>query len=106
MGRAEFRERPHGREPFRFVGACLDVTERKRQEEHISVLMREMNHRSKNMLAVVQAIARQTLATNPGEFIERFADRVRALAASQDLLIESGWRGVESMSWRFPNFRI
>ncbi len=95
IGRAEFREGPHGREPFRFVGACLDVTERKRQEEHISVLMREVNHRSKNMLAVVQAIARQTLATSPSEFVERFGDRVRALAASQDLLIESAWRGVE-----------
>ncbi|MGA7324232.1 MAG: sensor histidine kinase [Rhodomicrobium sp.] len=57
--------------------------------------MREVNHRSKNMLAVVQAIARRTVATNPGEFIERFGERVRALAASQDLLIESGWRGVD-----------
>jgi two-component sensor histidine kinase len=51
-------------------------------------------HRSKNMLAIVQAIARQTAAANPDDFIERFAERIQALASSQDLLIQSEWRGV------------
>ncbi len=46
--------------------------------------MREVNHRAKNMLMLVQAVARQTVATNPEDFLERFGERVRALAAGQD----------------------
>ena len=72
-----------------------DVTERKRHEDQVSLLLREVNHRSKNMLTVVKAIARQTAATTPGDFIGRFGERVQALAASQDLLIKNEWRGVD-----------
>ena len=57
--------------------------------------MAEVNHRSKNMLTVVQAIARQTASTTPDEFIERFSERVKALAASHDLLVKSEWKNVE-----------
>ncbi|HRN85608.1 MAG TPA: sensor histidine kinase, partial [Hyphomicrobium sp.] len=56
--------------------------------------MREVNHRSKNMLAVVQAIARQMPSKEPKEFVRQFSDRIVGLAASQDLLIESNWQGV------------
>ena len=41
-----------------------DITERKLHEEQIRLLMREVNHRSKNMLTLVQAVARQTLSAN------------------------------------------
>jgi PAS domain S-box-containing protein len=71
-----------------------DVTGQKRQENQIQLLMREVNHRSKNLLALVQSIARQTLAANSEDFIERFGQRVEALAASQDLLIKNSWNGV------------
>ena len=47
------------------------------------------------MLTVVQAIARQTASTNPDDFIERFSDRIRALAASHDLLVKNEWKNVE-----------
>ena len=57
--------------------------------------MREVNHRSKNMLALVQAVARQTLAANPQDFLDRFGRRVEALAASQDLLVRNAWKGVD-----------
>ena len=77
------------------ISTARDVTERKRAEERIELLMREVNHRSKNMLTVVQSIARQTVATNPEGFLERFGERVQALAASQDLLIKHGWKGVQ-----------
>ena len=60
----------------------------------MQLLMREVNHRAKNMLAVVQGIARQTVAANPGDFIERFGERIQALAASQDLLVKNEWKGV------------
>ncbi len=72
-----------------------DITERKRHEEHTQLLMREVNHRAKNMLAVVQSIARQTAATKPADFIGRFDERIKALSASQDLLVKNEWKGVD-----------
>ena len=68
------------------------MTERARQEDHTRFLMREIDHRAKNMLAVVQAIARQTIRGGVDHFMERFEGRVGALAASQDLLAH-GHRG-------------
>lgn len=67
---------------------------REQAEQQIMLLMREVNHRSKNMLAVVQAIARQMPSTDPKLFVRQFSDRIVGLAASQDLLIESNWQGV------------
>jgi two-component sensor histidine kinase len=64
--------------------------------EHLDLLMREISHRSKNVLGLVQAIARQTAATGkPEDFIRRFNERVEALAANQDLLARNEWRGVD-----------
>jgi PAS domain S-box-containing protein len=77
------------------VGAFLDITERKHQEERIKLLLREVNHRTKNMLAVVQSVARQTVAASPKEFLERFSERVQSLATSQDLLVKADWKGVD-----------
>jgi two-component sensor histidine kinase len=57
--------------------------------------MREINHRAKNMLSVVDAIAHQTVAKTPEDFIERFSERIQALSSNQDLLIRSEWHGVE-----------
>jgi PAS domain S-box-containing protein len=72
-----------------------DITERKAHEEHVQLLTREVNHRAKNMLSVVGAIARQTAAQNPEDFVERFSERIQGLSASQDLLIQNEWKGVE-----------
>jgi len=72
-----------------------DITDLKRREEQILLLLQEVNHRSRNMLAVVQAIAQMTAATQPSDFVERFTDRIRALAASQELLTESRWNSVK-----------
>jgi PAS domain S-box-containing protein len=79
-----------------------DITERKRREEEREerekrehLLMREVNHRAKNMLSLVQAIARQTAAREPEDFIGCFAERIQALAANQDLLIRNEWQGVD-----------
>ncbi len=77
-----------------FTGIIRDVTQRKRREEKINVLLREVNHRSKNMLSLVQAIASQTAARDPVEFVRHFSERIRALAASQDLLVKSQWQGI------------
>jgi PAS domain S-box-containing protein len=72
-----------------------DITARKRAEERVQLLMREANHRAKNMLSLVQAIARQTAARDRDDFIERFGERLQALAANQDLLIRHKWQGVD-----------
>lgn len=80
--------------PWRTTAVIQDITERKRAEEQAHVLMREVNHRAKNMLTLVQAIARQTAAADPKEFIARFDQRVQALAASQDVLVKSGWQRI------------
>jgi PAS domain S-box-containing protein len=78
-----------------FIGTAQDITERKRHEEREHLLMREVNHRAKNMLSVVDAIARQTATQNPKDFIEHFSERIQALSANQDLLVRNEWNGVE-----------
>jgi PAS domain S-box-containing protein len=78
-----------------FVCVAQDVTERKAREEQVHLLMREVNHRAKNMLSLVQAIARQTAARESEGFIGCFTERIQALAANQDLLIRNEWHGVD-----------
>jgi two-component sensor histidine kinase len=63
-----------------------DISARKRAEEQIRLLMREAKHRVKNLLGLVQVIARRTEGGNVESFIERFTERLQALAANQDLL--------------------
>jgi PAS domain S-box-containing protein len=81
--------------PTNTIALVTDIGERKRQEDHIRLLMREVNHRSKNLLTVVQSIARQTASAGPADFLERFEHRIAALAASQDLLVKNEWKGVD-----------
>ena len=78
----------------RYLGVNFDITERKEQEEHLRFLMKEVNHRSKNMLALVQAVARQTATASPQDFVTRFGERIQSLAAAQDLLVKSQWQAV------------
>jgi PAS domain S-box-containing protein len=78
-----------------FLCIAQDVTDQKAHEEQIHLLMSEINHRAKNMLSLVQAIARQTMAREPEDFIERFTDRIQALAANQDLLVRNEWQGID-----------
>ena len=75
--------------------ASVDVTERKEGEAHLRMLLRELTHRSKNLLAVIQAMARQT-ARHAGSidgFLNQFGARLQALAASHDLLVRESWHG-------------
>lgn len=84
------------------IGASLiirDMSQQKRREEHVQFLMRELTHRSKNLLAVIQAMARQSLTRDvtPEEFVRRFTDRLAGLAGSHDLLSRVNWRGASLM---------
>ncbi len=81
--------------PVRIVGTARDITERKHREQHVRTLLRELVHRSKNLLAVVQAMSRQT-ATGSGsidDFQRKFSARLQALSMAHDLLISHDWRG-------------
>ena len=83
-------------EPLRAFAANLDITERKQSEEQRKILMAEINHRSKNLLAVVQAIVNQSARdADPETFAVNLSYRLQGLSASQDLLIKNDWRGIE-----------
>jgi len=83
-------------EPAYYLEVVRDIEERRRAEEHQFFLMRELSHRSKNLLAVIQAMARQTARISDGTdaFIERFTQRLHGLATSHDLLVHQNWRHV------------
>jgi PAS domain S-box-containing protein len=71
-----------------------DITERNRARDHIRLLLNESTHRTKNLLAVVQAIASQTarFAGTFDQFQDRFSARLHSMALSQDLLVSEGWK--------------
>ncbi len=81
----------------RYIGLSYDVTERKANEDKVRLLLgREVRHRAKNMLAVVLAIARQTVGQkDPATFADEFGDRIAALSSTFDLLGRSDWEGVD-----------
>jgi len=74
--------------------AC-DITERKRQTDHIDFLMREMSHRFNNLLSIVQAMANQTARSSKDilDFTARLNDRIQGIAYSNQLLVQQDWRG-------------
>jgi len=80
----------------RMTGTARDITDHKSWEEHTTLLMREITHRSKNLLAVIQAMARQSKVGSKtvADFEARFSGRLQALAASHDLLVQRDWHGV------------
>lgn len=79
------------------VTTAVDITEQKRREQTLRTLLREVSHRSKNLLAIIQSIATQTgrySGTIEG-FLTRFRGRLQSLASSQDLVTSSNWRGAD-----------
>lgn len=83
------------------VCAAQEITDRKEREAHLHMLMREITHRSKNLLAVIQGMARQTArhAGSIGSFLELFSGRLQALSHSHDLLVKQSWHsaGLEDL---------
>jgi two-component sensor histidine kinase len=72
-----------------------------------ALLVREANHRARNILSVVQAIAHHTKASSVQEFIARFDERIRSLKASHNLLVKSKWRNLplaELVRAQLPHF--
>jgi len=77
------------------VTTMVEITERKHREQALRTLLREVSHRSKNLLAIIQSIATQTgrHASGIDSFLDRFRGRLHSLASSQDLVTSSNWRG-------------
>ena len=73
------------------------MTERKAWETQQRLLLRELTHRVKNTLTVVQSIAHQTrrFSKSYEEFTDRLDGRLAALAAAHSLLVDSDWRGAD-----------
>ncbi len=82
-----------GQKPSRMVGICYDITDRRREQEHQLLLAREVDHRAKNVLAVVQSIVRLTHANNPRDFVTAVDGRVAALGRAHTLLSRDHWTG-------------
>lgn len=77
------------------VTTVVDITDRKHREQTLRALLREVSHRSKNLLAIIQSVATQTgrHAQTMETFLDRFRGRLQSLASSQDLVTSSNWRG-------------
>jgi PAS domain S-box-containing protein len=78
-----------------FVGSCIDITERKQDEQRQRLLVNELNHRVKNTLTTVQSLAAQTLRVSPdlAAFGTAFEARLLALSKTHDLLTAQRWEG-------------
>lgn len=89
---------PRFAEDGRFLGMTgvnIDITDQLVAEEHTRLLMAELNHRTKNILSVAQAIARRTARdASPEDFIHSFSARLMGLSACNDLLLRTDWSGV------------
>ena len=77
------------------TSVAVDISERKANEDQLRLLLRELTHRCKNLLAVIHAIARQTASRTRSveDFLDRFSARLGAMGASHDLLIADDWQG-------------
>ena len=78
-----------------FIKVVRDITERKVAQAHQQFLLRELAHRMKNQLAVIQAMAGQTArsAGSVKDFQREFSSRLHGLAVSTDLLVSQDWTG-------------
>ena len=92
--RGRCRHDPQGR-PLRFPGTAVDVTARRRAEERQALLAREVDHRAKNALAIVQAVVRLTRAPDVSTYRRAVEGRIAALARAQALLAEDYWAGAD-----------
>ncbi len=77
------------------LSVISEVTEARHREKVLKSLLRELSHRSKNLLAIIQGIATQTARNTISldSFLAKFRGRLQSLSNSQDLITDSSWRG-------------
>jgi two-component sensor histidine kinase/CheY-like chemotaxis protein len=96
-----FSSSPIGRDAIGrrlIVTMAVDLTERKRAEARLLLLMREVDHRAKNALTVVQSVLHLTRADNPADFIAAVEGRLASMARAHTLLAASHWSGADLRS--------
>lgn len=83
--------------PLVMMGVSIDITDSKHSADQTRLLLRELNHRVKNTLAMIQSVARQTINQNPDpkDFIEAFSGRLRTISDAHVLLADRDWSGVQ-----------
>lgn len=81
--------------PLNMAGVSIDITDRKRSEEHRALLVAELNHRVKNSMATIQSIAYQTLrlASSLEEARSNLDARLQSLGVAHDVLTRENWDG-------------
>jgi PAS domain S-box-containing protein len=79
----------------RISGVTIDITDRKEAEERQTLLAREVDHRARNALAVIQSIIRLTRAKSVDEYVLAIEGRIKALARAHTLLSDSRWHGAD-----------
>lgn len=77
------------------VTTIVELTEERQRENALRSLLREVSHRSKNLLAIIQSIANHSAkgATSIDHFLRDFRGRLHAMAKAQDLITDTNWRG-------------
>jgi two-component sensor histidine kinase len=96
IGRGRVYQRDGAGKPLIMMGVNIDVTDARAAAEQTRVLLRELNHRVKNTLAMIQSLARQTLKQkpHPTQFIDSFSGRLRTLSEAHALLADRDWSGI------------
>ena len=79
----------------RVSGVTIDITDRKEAEERQVLLAREVDHRARNALAVIQSIIRLTRAKTVDDYVQAIEGRIKALARAHTLLSDSRWHGAD-----------
>lgn len=87
--------RDGGRHVTGFLGTIIDITERKQAEAREKLLAREVDHRAKNLLSIVQSLATLTRAPTIDAYHEALGNRLQALARAHGLLAQAGWTSVD-----------
>jgi PAS domain S-box-containing protein len=93
LGRGRVHERDANGKPTLFLGINIDVTNEQISAQRTRLLLRELNHRVKNTLAMLQSLARQTLrqTSDPREFMTAFAGRLQSISEAHGLLSDHEW---------------
>ncbi len=79
----------------RISGVTIDITDRKEADERQVLLAREVDHRARNALAVIQSIIRLTRAKSVDDYVQAIEGRIKALARAHTLLSDSRWHGAD-----------
>jgi PAS domain S-box-containing protein len=96
VARGRVYQRDASGAPLIMMGVNIDVTEAREAADQTRLLLRELNHRVKNTLAMIQSLARQTMrrSPDPEQFLESFTGRLRTLSDAHGLLSDRDWTGI------------